>query len=89
MSTAIQARPRGEASGDNRESLRFGSIDFMEPKYGFITPEDGGRDIFLRWTVVQKCKLRKEELAPGTRVKFRDKPGEMGPNPQATFIELA
>ena len=77
------------AGGIDRSKLKTGMIDFFEDRYGFILPDDGPNDVFLRWTTVKSCRINKEALTTGRRVKYLDRPGDRGPNPQATYIELA
>ncbi len=53
--------------------------------YGFIVPEDGGRDVFLHRSVLDRAGLGAFE--PGERVSVMVEQGTRGP--QATDIELA
>jgi CspA family cold shock protein len=45
--------------------------------FGFITPEDGGRDCFVHHSAIQAQGFR--TLAEGDRVEFEVTEGEKGP----------
>ena len=45
--------------------------------FGFITPEDGGRDLFVHQTAIQAEGFR--TLAEGDRVEFEIIEGKKGP----------
>ncbi len=53
-----------------------------EKGYGFITPDDGGRDLFVHHTQIQMDGYR--NLEQGQRVTFEPGEGERGP--QATNV---
>lgn len=56
---------------------------FNESKgYGFITPEDGGKDLFAHYSSIQSNGFK--TLQEGQRVEFVVAPGAKGP--QATQI---
>jgi cold shock protein len=49
---------------------------YSEPKgYGFISPDDGGRDIFVHRSALQRGQTA---LAQGTRVSFELRQGKQG-----------
>lgn len=85
MDAQVKSRPDRVATSD----LKTGRIDFFKGRYGFIIPDEGTADVFLRWTVADKCRIRETALTEGRRVKYRDREGDRGPNRQATYIELA
>jgi CspA family cold shock protein len=59
---------------------------FNEAKgFGFITPEDGGKDLFAHFSDIQGSGFR--SLAEGQRVEFVVKQGAKGP--QASEIKAA
>jgi CspA family cold shock protein len=59
---------------------------FNESKgFGFITPDDGGRDLFVHGSTVQKGGLT--SLKEGERVEFVVQQGAKGP--QATDLKRA
>lgn len=59
---------------------------FNEQKgYGFITPEDGGEDLFIHHSNIQMDGFR--TLVEGQRVEFDAGPGRKGP--EATNVRNA
>jgi CspA family cold shock protein len=51
---------------------------FNETKgFGFITPEDGGKDLFLHYSEIQGEGFK--SLAEGQRVEFEAAEGKKGP----------
>ena len=58
---------------------------FNETKgFGFITPEDGGKDLFAHYSSIQSAGFK--TLQEGQRVEFVVTPGAKGP--QATQIKV-
>ncbi len=58
---------------------------FNESKgFGFITPEDGGKDLFAHYSSIQSNGFK--TLQEGQRVEFVVAPGAKGP--QATQIKV-
>lgn len=58
---------------------------FNETKgFGFITPEDGGKDLFAHYSSIQSNGFK--TLQEGQRVEFTVAPGAKGP--QATQIRV-
>lgn len=55
-----------------------------EKGYGFITPDDGGKDLFLHFREIQGEGYRTAN--EGQRVRFETAQGQKGP--QATAVEL-
>ena len=45
--------------------------------FGFITPDDGGRDLFVHFTGISGDGYR--SLAEGSKVSFDSEPGNKGP----------
>lgn len=59
---------------------------FDESKgFGFIAPEDGGKDIFVHYSAIEGNGFR--TLTEGQRVEFEAKPGPKGM--QATSVKAA
>lgn len=48
-----------------------------EKGYGFITPDDGGRDLFVHHSQIQMTGYR--SLDQGQRVSYESQDGERGP----------
>ena len=55
--------------------------------FGFITPDDGGKDIFLHISALERSGL--PALDEGMRVTFETEPDRKGKGPQAVKLELA
>jgi CspA family cold shock protein len=53
--------------------------------YGFITPDDGGKDVFVHHTAISGDGFK--TLAEGAKVEFVPEQGQKGP--QATNVVLA
>ncbi len=45
--------------------------------FGFITPDDGGRDLFVHYTGIQDDGYR--SLAEGAKVSYEEEAGAKGP----------
>jgi len=48
-----------------------------EKGYGFITPSDGGKDLFVHFSSIQGDGFR--SLPEGARVEFEPQQGDKGP----------
>ncbi len=55
-----------------------------EKGYGFIKPDDGGRDIFVHVTAVSRAGL--EVLDQGQKVTFDIEPDKKGKGPKAVNL---
>ena len=55
-----------------------------EKGYGFITPDDGGKDLFVHFSEIQGSGYR--SLDEGQRVSFESQEGAKGP--QASNVNL-
>ncbi len=53
--------------------------------YGFITPDDGGKDVFVHFSAIAGSGFR--NLDEGQRVTFDVEEGQKGP--QATQVQAA
>ncbi len=65
-----------------------GIIKFFNPEkgYGFIKPDDGGRDIFVHITAVEQAGLT--TLAEGAKVTFEIEPDKKGKGPKAVNLKV-
>ena len=65
-----------------------GSVKFFNQGkgYGFISPEGGGKDIFVHITAVQRSGI--PELAEGTRLSFEVQADKRGRGDQAVNLQL-
>jgi CspA family cold shock protein len=55
--------------------------------YGFITPSEGGKDIFVHVTAVQRSGI--PELTEGMKLSFDVQPDPRGRGFQAVNLQLA
>jgi CspA family cold shock protein len=63
-----------------------GTVKFFngERGYGFIKPDDGGRDVFVHITAVENAGLK--ALAEGQRIEFDVEPDKKGKGPKAVNL---
>jgi CspA family cold shock protein len=66
-----------------------GTIKFFngERGYGFIKPDDGGRDVFVHITAVEHAGLK--ALNEGQRITFDIEPDKKGKGPKAVNLVLS
>ncbi|MYZ49078.1 cold-shock protein [Propylenella binzhouense] len=66
-----------------------GTVKFFDSTrgFGFITPEAGGKDVFVHVSAVQRAGI--PALAEGMRVSFDLEQDRRGRGPQATNLQLA
>lgn len=57
-----------------------------EKGYGFIKPEDGGKDIFVHISAVERLGLA--TLAEGAKVSFEIEPDKKGKGPKAVDLKV-
>ena len=55
--------------------------------FGFITPDDGGKDVFVHISALEKSGL--PALDEGMRVTFETQDDPRGKGPQAVNLELS
>lgn len=65
-----------------------GTVKFFntDKGYGFIKPDDGGRDIFVHVTAVTRAGL--DSLDQGQKVEFEIEPDKKGKGPKAVNIVI-
>lgn len=75
----IGAAPALEIEEDGDSSLLLGTVKFFnsEKGFGFVTPDDGSRDIFVHMKALEKSGLG--VLEAEQRVRLHVKNGEKGP----------
>ncbi|MCB1719206.1 MAG: cold-shock protein [Candidatus Competibacteraceae bacterium] len=58
--------------------MSIGTVKWFDESkgFGFIAPEDGGKDVFVHYTVIESDGFR--TLAEGQKVEFEAKPGPKG-----------
>lgn len=54
--------------------------------FGFITPDDGTKDVFVHISAVQDSGL--QDLADGQKVSFETEPDKRGKGPKAINLTL-
>ncbi|WP_018387117.1 cold-shock protein [Ancylobacter sp. FA202] len=67
----------------------MGTVKFFntEKGYGFIRPDDGGRDVFVHVSAVSRSGLG--TLMEGQRVSFEIEPDKRGKGPKAIDLQPA
>lgn len=65
-----------------------GTVKFFnqDKGFGFITPEDGAKDVFVHISAVQSSGLN--GLADGQKVTFDTEPDKRGKGPKAINLQL-
>lgn len=66
-----------------------GTVKFYNQSkgYGFITPDEGGKDVFVHVTALERSGVG--ILDEGTRVSFDTEPDKRGKGPKAVNLQLA
>jgi CspA family cold shock protein len=81
----------GEAllGGRSLPMANSGTVKFFngERGYGFIKPDDGGRDVFVHITAVEQAGLK--ALNEGQRISFEVEPDKKGKGPKAVNLVLS
>jgi CspA family cold shock protein len=86
------ARGRGGESNAGERSFPMamtGTVKFFngERGYGFIKPDDGGRDVFVHITAVERAGLK--DLIEGQRISFEVEPDKKGKGPKAVNLVVS
>ena len=50
-----------------------------EHKYGFVTPDGGGEDVFIHISMLERSEINPEDIQLDTKVKCVVRPGVKGP----------
>lgn len=66
---------------------QIGTVKFFNKTkgFGFITPEGGGKDVFVHVTAVERSGLA--SLDEGMRVSFETEPDKHGKGPKAIKLQ--
>lgn len=66
-----------------------GTVKFFNTSkgFGFISPEDGGRDVFVHISAIERSGLA--GLAEGQKVSFDSEPDPRGKGPRAVNLAVA
>jgi CspA family cold shock protein len=87
-----RAAVRGAGGGAKRGGVfpmaQTGVVKFFngERGYGFIKPDDGGRDVFVHITAVEQAGLK--NLNEGQRISFDVEPDKKGKGPKAVNLVI-
>jgi CspA family cold shock protein len=76
-----QKRSEGIRSMSQQGTVKFFNAD---KGYGFIKPDDGGRDIFVHITAVERAGL--QSLNKGQRVSYEIEANKKGKGPNAVDL---
>jgi CspA family cold shock protein len=81
---AVRPAPAGQGSAGEGS---LGTVKWFNPTkgFGFVTPDDGGEELFLHRSVLEQAGL--SDLAEGTRVRVQTSEGRKGP--QVSGLALA
>jgi CspA family cold shock protein len=68
---------------------QIGTVKFYNAQkgFGFIKPDDGGKDVFVRVTAVESSSI--SSLDEGMRVSFETEPDKRGKGPKAVNLEAS
>jgi cold shock protein len=72
----------------SRVSRQLGKVKFFDKErgFGFVTPDQGGRDVFVHVSSVQKSGL--PHLEEGMALSFATEDDTRGRGPQAINLQL-
>jgi CspA family cold shock protein len=67
------------ATQEGATRMATGTVKWFndEKGFGFITPDEGGKDVFVHQTAIQTDGFR--SLSEGAKVEFDQQDGEKGP----------
>ena len=80
---SAQDRDKGYAPMTQQGTIKFFNAD---KGYGFIKPDDGGKDIFVHVTAVERAGLK--SLSEGQRITFEIEPDKKGKGPKAVNLQI-
>ena len=66
-----------------------GTVKFFNQSkgFGFITPDEGGKDVFVHVSAVEQSGLG--SIGEGSRVSFETEPDQRGKGPKAVNLQQA
>jgi CspA family cold shock protein len=90
----MSSQPSCRGGGGAKQGIRSipmamaGTVKFFngERGYGFIKPDDGGRDVFVHITAVERAGLK--TLMEGQRISFDVEPDKKGKGPKAVNLVI-
>lgn len=80
---SFQDREPRERGPRQNGTLKFFNND---RGFGFITPESGGKDVFVHISAIERSGL--QQLAEGTKLSFETEDDRRGRGPQAVNLQL-
>jgi CspA family cold shock protein len=85
---ALTGAWRQSIAGEEYPMAMTGTVKFFngERGYGFIKPDDGGRDVFVHITAVERAGLK--DLTEGQRISFEVEPDKKGKGPKAVNLVI-
>ena len=68
---------------------QVGTVKFYngDKGYGFIAPDDGGKDVFVHVTALEQSGIG--NLSEGSRLSFDTEPDKRGKGPKAINLQSA
>jgi CspA family cold shock protein len=68
---------------------QVGTVKFFNASkgYGFITPDGGGKDVFVHVTAVEQSGIG--SLTDGMRISFETEPDKRGKGPKSVELQAA
>lgn len=68
---------------------QIGTVKFYNAQkgYGFIKPDDGGKDVFVHVTAVERSGI--SNLDEGMRISFETEPDKRGKGPKAVNLQAS
>jgi CspA family cold shock protein len=84
-----ESAQRHSNTGRSFPMAMTGTVKFFngERGYGFIKPDDGGRDVFVHITAVERAGLK--DLTEGQRITFEVEPDKKGKGPKAVNLVIS
>ena len=66
---------------------QIGTVKFYNSQkgYGFIKPDDGGNDVFVHVTAVERSGIG--DLVEGMKITFETEPDKRGKGPKAVELQ--
>ena len=77
------------AGMEGPDKMHTGTVKFFnaDKGFGFITPDEGGNDVFVHITAVKDSGLA--DLRDGQRVSFETEPDKRGKGPKAVNLQAS
>jgi CspA family cold shock protein len=78
--------PVHESGKEVKRAMPTGTVKWFnaDKGYGFITPDEGDKDLFVHFSAIQGSGYR--SLAEGAKVEYEEQQGDKGP--QAANVTL-